>query len=128
IGQLPDRLESIQKLLRMGSEIASIASSLGLSPMEVATIRDRDWGDIRSKAEWTVGFLDKYHDLAPEPLVRAATVPEIRGDLEEAVRRNLAIKSDSLLESWKFLTDLFDPEQEVSTGIRIGRAPIARLS
>ncbi len=125
---VPDRLASIQKLCQSGSEIASIASSLGFSSIEVATIGDRDWGDLHSKAQWTIGFLDEYQDQPPEPLIRAAVVPEIRAELEEAVRRNLAIKSDSLLESWKFLTDLFDPEQEVSTGIRIGRAPIGRLS
>jgi very-short-patch-repair endonuclease len=96
--------------------------------MDSTMIRDQDWGDLRSKAEWTIGFLEEYQDQPPEPLIRAATVPEIRGELEEAVRRNLAIKSDSFLESWKFLTDLFDPEQEVSTGIRIGRTPIGQLS
>ncbi len=125
---LSDRLASIQSLRRSRSEITTIAGLLGLSSMDFATIQEHDWGESRSKAEWTIGFLAEYGDAPPEPLIRAATVPEIRGELDEAVRRNLAIKSDSFLKSWKFLTDLFDPEQEVSTGIRIGRAPIGVLS
>src|SRR5262249_21512382 len=56
------------------------------------------------------------------------TLAEIRSPLQEAVRRNLAARTDSFLESWEYLNGLFDPEQDVSTGIRIGRATIKDLS
>ena len=39
----------------------------------------------------------------PEPLVRAATNADIRQDLTDSVRRNLAVRSEGFVESWEFL-------------------------
>ena len=128
VREMAKRMESIHKLRQVGSIIASLASELGLMSMTVEAVRDRDWDDYRLLGAWTVDFLDKFADRPPPSLIRAATSPELREPLQEAVRRNLAIRSDSFLESWRFLTELFDPEQVVSTGVQVGKLPITELS
>jgi very-short-patch-repair endonuclease len=48
--------------------------------------------------------------------------------LEEAVRQNAAADSSTFCESWGFLTRvLFDPAEEVSTGIRLQSSPLPEL-
>jgi very-short-patch-repair endonuclease len=50
-----------------------------------------------------------------------------RDQLARAVRQVEAVLADGFEESWKFLTQLFAPNQEVSTGITIDRTPLAEL-
>ena len=120
LGELPARLQSIEMLRRYGARIDQLSASLRLSS-ETSEVRDRDWTDLRSKAEWTTRFLDHYADHPPESLVRAATRPEIRQEVTAAVRTNLESRTDEFLTSWEYLTQLFEPDQEVSTGIRVGQ-------
>ena len=63
----------------------------------------------------------------PESLIRAATRPEIRTEVTNAVRTNLASRTEEFLTSWEYLTQLFDPDQEVSTGIRVGQTHLDAL-
>ena len=126
LSDLSPRLQSLGELCQSAFKIRRLALKLRLDSKD-QEIWDRDWQDMRSKAEWTLGFLDTYADSPPEPLVRAATTPEIRQDMIEAVRRNLAVKCDEFTESWDFLTQLFEPDQEVSTGIQVGKASIPTL-
>lgn len=127
VGELAKQLKSIEDLRQAGSKLDQIVATLGLDRTDGGAVRDRDWGDDRTKAEWTLGFLGKYADRPPQSLIRAATLAEIRQPLQEAVRRNLAARSDSFLESWEYLKGLFDPEQDASTGIRLGEATILSL-
>jgi hypothetical protein len=127
LDELPARLKSLEALWQSGAQVIRIATQLGLPLTEANSIQDRDWGDLRAKAEWTLGFLDKFGDRPPEPLVQAATRPELRQEVEEAVRRNLAVQSPDFVESWEYLAELFDPQQNVSTGIVIGLASIPTL-
>ncbi len=123
IAELPSRLAAIKTLRRQSAEVDRVSAILGLPPGG-REARDRDWSDLRQKAEWTRGFLDKHADRPAASLIRAATQPEIRDALVEAVRRNVSACSDDFLQSWDDLTLLFDPDQPVSTGVRIGRDPI----
>jgi very-short-patch-repair endonuclease len=125
--ELPERLRSIEKLHQARSHLASLAARLGLPDTDLEPVQDRDWTDLRSKAEWTIGFLDNFADRPPEPLIRAATDPEFRQQLSDSVQRNVAVRTNGFMEGWDFLTKLFDPEQDVSTGIQVGLAPIPRL-
>ena len=126
LGELPARLQSIEGLRRYGARIDQLSASLRLSS-EASEVRDRDWTDLRSKAEWTTRFLDHYADHPPESLVRAATRPEIRQEVTAAVRTNLESLTDEFLTSWEYLTQLFEPDQEVSTGIRVGQTHLDAL-
>ena len=126
LSELPARLRLLEALCKSAFKISRLATKLGLES-ESAAIWDRDWRDVRSTAEWTIGFLERYADRPPEPLVRAATNPEIRRDLIDAVRRNLAARTGEFTESWEFLTQLFEPDQDVSTGIQIEKASVSAL-
>jgi len=126
LGDLPARLQSIESLRRVGARIEKFSASLRLS-CEISEVRDRDWTDLRSKAEWTTRFLDQNADNPPESLIRAATRPEIRTEVTNAVRTNLASRTEEFLTSWEYLTQLFDPDQEVSTGIRVGQTHLDAL-
>ena len=123
ITDLPSRLEAIPTLRRQSAEVDRVGAKLNLLPSGREAL-DRDWSDLAQKAEWTRGFLDKHADQPAEPLIRAATQPAIRDALVEAVHRNVAAFSDDFLQSWDDLTRLFDPDQAVSTRIRIGHDPI----
>ncbi len=126
LSDLSPRLRSLETLRETASKIRRLTTKLRL-PSADDEIWDHDWRDLRSKAEWTIDLLDTYRDCVPAPLVRAATNPEIRQNMIEAVRRNLAVKSDEFTESWDFLTELFEPDQDVSTGIQVGNASIPTL-
>ena len=126
LGDLSARLRTLADLFQSVVKIRRIAKKLDLNSAE-KTIRDRDWGDVRATAEWTIGFLDRYADRPPEPLIRAATNPDMRQEAIDAVHRNMAAKTDEFTESWEFLTQLFDPNQEVSTGVQIGKASVPVL-
>jgi len=126
LGELPSRLHSIESLRKYGAKIDRLSETLRLSS-ETSEVRDRDWTDHRSKAKWTIQFLDYHADHPPESLIRAATRPEIRQDVTDAVQTNLASRTDEFLESWEYLTELFEPDQEVSTGIRVGHTPVDAL-
>ena len=115
------------KLRRIRSNFHGLSKSLGLFSTDTDQVHDRDLSHLRSKAAWTLGFLDKYADRPPEPLVRAATSPDIRQDLTDSVRRNLAVRSDEFVESWEILTQLFEPDQEVSTAIRVAQTTVPSL-
>src|SRR5208282_4578741 len=106
--------------------IDQLSASLRLSS-ETSEVRDSDWTDLRSTAEWTTRFLDQNTDHPPESLVRAATRPEIRQEVIDAVGTNLASRTVEFLTSWEYLTQLFDPDQEVSTGIRVGQTHLDAL-
>ena len=64
LGDLPARLQSIESLRRVGARIEKFSASLRLS-CEISEVRDRDWTDLRSKAEWTTRFLDQNADKGP---------------------------------------------------------------
>jgi very-short-patch-repair endonuclease len=126
LADLPSRLGAVGLLRQHSVEVGRLAGALGMTSAG-REVHDRDWGELRAKAEWAREFLDRHADRPPEPLVRAATRPEIRAALGEAVRCNLAARTDEFLESWDHLTRLFDPDQEVSTGIRLGHASVSAL-
>ena len=126
IAELSERLRSLEALWHSADKIRRLGSKLGLNSADQG-IWDRDWRDIGSTAEWTIGFLDKYANRPPEPLVRAATNSEIRQHICDAARENVAVKSDEFTESWEFLTQLFDPDEDVSTGIKVGKTPVPTL-
>jgi very-short-patch-repair endonuclease len=126
LDELPSRLQSIETLRKCRARIDGLSASLRLCS-EISVVCDRDWADLRSKADWTTRFLDQHRDHPPESLVRAATTPEIRQEVVDAVQANLASRTDEFLTSWKYLTELFEPDQEVSTGIRVGQTPLAVL-
>ncbi len=123
IADLPARLAAIRAFRRKSAEVDQVAATLGL-PTAGRQAQDRDWSDVRRKAEWTRGFLDKHADRPPGSLIRAATQPTIRDALVEAVRQNVAACSDEFLKSWDDLSHLFDPDRSVSTGIRVGHDPV----
>ncbi|MBX6313303.1 MAG: DUF4011 domain-containing protein [Isosphaeraceae bacterium] len=126
IADLPARLRALEALRQHGAEVDRLAATLGLASTG-HEVHDRDWSQRRLEAEWTIRFLDQHADRPPEPLIRAVTRPEIHAALPEAVRRNRAACSAEFRESWAFLMGLFEPDQEVSTGIRIGHAPIPAI-
>ncbi|HXG10904.1 MAG TPA: DUF4011 domain-containing protein [Gemmataceae bacterium] len=78
--------------------------------------------DIEEKPDWpgTLACLRQIEQLerAGEP---------VRSRLEEAVRQSDAALAEGLNASWKFLTQLFDPAAEVSTGIILGRTSLDDL-
>ncbi len=126
LADLSSRLQLLETLCQSACEIRRLGNRLGLDSQD-QQIRGREWGDFRAKAEWIIGFLDEHADCPPEPLVRVATDAGIREDVVDAVRRNLAVKSAEFMESWEFVNQLFEPDQEVSTGIVVGRAPVPTL-
>ena len=126
LDELPSRIQSVETAWKYAAKIDRLSAILRLSS-ESSEVCDRDWTDHRLKAEWTTQFLDKHEEHPPESLIRAATRPEIRQELTDAVRRNLAAKTGVFMESWEFLTQLFEPDQEVSTGIQVGKVPIPTL-
>jgi very-short-patch-repair endonuclease len=123
---LSARLQLFEALRQSAFKSRRLGTKLGLISQD-HEIWDRDWREVSAKAEWTIRFLDKYANRPPEPLIRAATNFEIRDDMLEAVRRNIAVKSDEFMESWDFLTELFEPDREVSTGIQLAKASIPNL-
>ena len=93
LDELPSRLQSVDTVRKYVARIDRLSASLRL-PSESSEVRDRDWTDQRLKAEWTTQFLDQHAEHPPESLIRAATRPEIRQEMTDAVRRNLAAKSE----------------------------------
>jgi very-short-patch-repair endonuclease len=126
LNDLHSRLPYQEALRQNWLGINVIGSNLGLSSRD-DEVWDRDWGELRAVAEWTIGFLAKHKDRPPDSLVRAATNAETRPDVVGSISRNLALRTDEFVRSWEFLTKLFDPEEEVSTGIRVGQVPVPTL-
>jgi hypothetical protein len=52
----------------------------------------------------------------------------LRARLEEAVRRADAAQAAGGDESWRFLTELFNPAESISTGLIIDRTPLTQLA
>jgi len=123
LGELASRLKSIETLRMYGAKIDQLSTSLHL-PSGTSEIHNCDWADHRVKAVWTTQFLDRHADNPPEPLVRAVTEPQIRDQLTDAVRTNIALRTDEFLTSWGFLIELFDSDKEISTGIQVRQTPV----
>lgn len=126
LDDLPDRVASIETLRMQEARIDRTSSQLHGLPDRVQ-VRERGLSDVRDKATWTLLFLDRYADSPPQPLVRVATNPEIRQQVTDAVRENLGARTDDFMTSWKFLGDIFDAQQQISTGIRLDQAPLGTL-
>src|SRR5205085_2914098 len=90
-------------------------------------VEDRDWAQLRAAAEALLGLLAKRSEPLPAPVVRALTLPAVRTELAEAVRRGDAVRGSGIGDSWQFLGNLFDQAKSVSTGIVIEAASLGDL-
>jgi hypothetical protein len=52
---------------------------------------------------------------------------KLQNDLQEAVKQSMKALNNEFDESWRYITNSFDPDQEVSTGITINRASLEQL-
>src|SRR5262249_60664847 len=86
-----------------------------------------DWSEARARAEGLLRFLDAWNGPLPTAMVQALTVPEVRERLVEAVRHNDEARAGGFVESWDFVTELFVPAPEVSTGLTLRPAPLGAL-
>ena len=123
---LSNRIVSIESVRKHRARIDRTSSQLPSIPDRLQ-ICERDWSDHREKAVWTLLFLDKHGDRPPEPLIRVATTPEIREHVTDAVQRNLGARTEEFLTNWDFLSEIFDPQQQVSTGVRLGQVSLGAL-
>lgn len=123
---LPQKLRALTELARLRAEIVHLRDRLSLSE-ESKGLEEYDWSSLRERAEGLLRFLIAWRRPLSPPIVAALTVPEVRSHLEEAVRGGIAARASGFDESWRFLTEFFDPDLEVSTGIVIGRASLTDL-
>jgi hypothetical protein len=126
VADFPNRINSIESLRKHGARIDRTSSQIRAIPDRLQ-VREQDWSDHREKAAWTLRFLDQHGDRPPEPLIRVATTPEIRQQVTDAVRQNLEARTEEFLTSWEFLSEIFNPQQQVSTGICLGEASLGTL-
>ena len=125
---LPARSTSASTLRGAWVELAGCLADSGPGAIDAGQAADRDWDGLAGLGEWTLGFLDRHGDRPPIHLVRAATDPQARASLAEAVRLNEAARTPELAEAWAFASNLFPPDVEVSTGLVLDRSPVPELA
>jgi very-short-patch-repair endonuclease len=118
----PAKLRIATDLARLRGEITLLSRRLPLGE-GTQPVEDRDWSDLGKRAQCLLRFLDTCRGAGqlPPAVVQALTVTEVRDRLANAVQRNQTAHTPDFDESWEFLTSLFDPAEEVSTGIIIDR-------
>jgi very-short-patch-repair endonuclease len=124
--EVPHKIRAAVELSRLRGQITVLCDRIweGGAPRQAEA---HDWSGLRRTAEGLLGFLGTWGQPLPLPLVRALTLQQIRSRLTDTVERWAAVLSGGFDESWKFLTQRFDPSQSVSTGITIGGTPLADL-
>jgi very-short-patch-repair endonuclease len=142
-------LEKVERLLAEGRDISSEDLSIRLGSLaELGTLRlriavlcgrvwpdqqppqgveERDWSALRRSAEGLLKLLDRWQGPPPVSVIRVLTSQEVRAQLTEAVRQSDAAREGGFDESWLFLAGVFNPTQQVSTGIVIQVTPLADL-
>jgi very-short-patch-repair endonuclease len=126
IDALPAKLRAARELVKLRSQAAPLCTRIwqGEPPQAV---EERDWSVLSTAAEALLRLHGGWPGSLPAAVIKALTVPEVRGQLTEAVRQSDAALAAGFEESWRFLAEFFDLTQEVSTGITGERAPLPEL-
>jgi very-short-patch-repair endonuclease len=123
---LPARLRTAASLGTLRAQTGSLWARISKTEPPPA-VEDRDWTKLAAAAEALLRLLDRWRGLLPPPVVKALTEPQVREQLAQAVRQGGAARAPEFEGSWRFLTDLFDANQDISTGITLERATLADL-
>jgi hypothetical protein len=123
---LGPRLHTLVELGKHRTQVAALSGRVwpDQPPREVA---DRDWSALRGVAEALLRLLDRCGAPLPPAVVRVLTVPDVRARLADAVRGGDAACAEGYEESWRFLAELFDVTQPVSTGLTVEATPLNDL-
>jgi very-short-patch-repair endonuclease len=120
VGDLPAHAQAVQQL-------KNILASLAMSSDQLAV-----WGiagihaDDRNRATWLAEF---HKDGRITPLMKqVASDKQVRDAVQQAAAELKAASSANLKASWKFLSQLFELEADVSTGITFMAAPVGQLA
>jgi hypothetical protein len=125
IDALPARIRTAGELATLRAQILPLCTRIWTT-QPPAAVEGRDWSGFRRIAEGLLQLLDRLRGTLPPAVVKALTMPEVRAQLAEAVRRSDTLRA-GFEESWRFLAELFDVAAEVSTGITVERTPLADL-
>jgi very-short-patch-repair endonuclease len=120
------RVRSAGDAAKVREQISAVAGRLWPSQAPVA-VEESDWSALGRVAESVLGLIQRLGGPLPAATVQALTAPQVRGQLEEAVRRCDGARASGFDESWQYLSGLFDVNQEVSAGIIVERAPLSEL-
>ncbi len=128
VALVPERLRALAELTRLQEQVSRLGKQLGLAEDSHA-VEGWDWSDLAQHAGKLLALLQSWSWSGPLPreIVRALTQTDARARAAEAVRLGDVARATGLDESWQFLTQLFDTDQDISTGITLGRAPLGDL-
>jgi hypothetical protein len=126
LAKVPGKLRALGELTQMRVQVARLVERLRLAE-DTHAVEDRDWSDLVRRGQELLRFLASQSGPVLPEVIRALTVAEVRARVAEAVRIADAARVGGVDESWEFLTQLFDTDQDVSSGITIDSAPLTDL-
>jgi hypothetical protein len=123
---VPGKVRALTELVHLRVEISRLAERMRLTG-NAETIEKTDWSDLGQRAEGLLRFLDTWGRPLTTEVIQILSVPEVRARLEGAVRKSEAALAAGMNDSWQFLSQLFETNKSISTGIVLNSAPLVEL-
>ena len=117
-----NRWANIRRLAALREQATAWALRIG-KVSQVPSIEDKEWGSLAAAAGSLVEFLDRWGRPLGAAVIRGLSDSAGRAALRAAVTRSDDVRKAGFDESWAFVTTMFDPAADVSTGIVIGLRP-----
>ena len=126
--ELPPRADALRDLVGLRARVETLRgpAKINGTPEEIEA---RDCSEEARLGESLGAFLDTWHRPSDPALARGLSDPTARAELQRLIDRMEAVRSGGFDDSWVYLTsEVFAPDQNVSTGIVLDTAPLDVLA
>ena len=127
VESLPARLPRLYEMVTLQTQITVLVGQVWPGQVAPQDVEEQDWQALRDTATALLGLLNHWRVKLPLQVVRVLTVPDVRAQLTETIRQIDATSADGVEESWRFVAEIFDLKQSVSTGITVESVPLTEL-
>jgi very-short-patch-repair endonuclease len=127
LATLPASLGQIVKLRHLRAKARQLVASIACLAEQSVTPELFDWSLQHNRAQAVQRLLDTYHDVLPDHVRTIVSDSASRESVQTACDQIALLLAGPVPEAMAFLTAIFPPDAEVSTGIVIQKANVEEL-